>query len=219
MLRFKQFLIEKVKDKMNTPMDLADVPEEYDSPEYFDSLNDKFSKFKKGERVDFSPFDVMSLQFGRDKVKERNEYIQKLRDYYEKNPNVRDYVQTPTLSDEHLKEKIPFVAPSDFGVNDSKSTINKSLASHSPEASYFIRRSLPYTTDAHIDEIKKRTRQPEDIKTTSYISINPSEIKNYSDEELKDVMSHESWHRLAYPSQIQNLNNRMNKRMMMIFSD
>jgi hypothetical protein len=39
-------------------------------------------------------------------------------------------------------------------------------------------------------------------------TINPSEIKNYSDEELKDVLSHESWHRLAYPSQIQNLNNK-----------
>jgi hypothetical protein len=211
MLRFKQFLIEQNATSYvdySQPTPVKEFEEDYNSPEYFDSLNKKFVKLKTGERVELSPFDVMSLQFGKDKVKERDEYVEKLKDYHGKNYDLENYISIPRLSDEHLKEKIPFVTPSDFGVKDSKSTINKAVASHSPEASYFIRRSLPYTTDAHIDEIKKRTHQPEDIKTTSYISINPSEIKNYSDEELKDVLSHESWHRLAYPSQIQNLNNK-----------
>lgn len=210
MLRFKQFLIEQNSTSYvdySRPTPVKKFEEDYSSPEYFDSLNKKFAKLKTGERVELSPFDVMSLQFGKDKVKERDEYVEKLKDYYEKNYDLENYVSIPRLSDEHLKEKIPFVVPSGFD-EDSKSSIQKTVAVHSPEASYFIRRSLPDATDAHIDQIKKRTHQPEDIKTSSYISINPSEIKNYSDEEFKDVLSHESWHRLTYPSQIQNLDNK-----------
>lgn len=211
MLRFKQFLIEQNATSYvdySRPTPVKEFEEDYNSPEYFDSLNKKFVKLKTGERVELSPFDVMSLQFGKDKVKERDEYVEKLKNYHGKNYDLENYISIPRLSDEHLKEKIPFVVPSEFGVKDSKSTTNTTVAVHSPEVSDFIRRSLPYTADADIDEIKKRQHQPEDIKTTSYISINPSEIKNYSDEELKDVLSHESWHRLAYPSQIQNLNNK-----------
>jgi hypothetical protein len=195
MLRFKQFLIEKVKDKMNTPMDLADVPEEYDSPEYFYSLDDKFSKFKKGERVDFSPFDAMSLQFGRDKVKERNEYIQKLRDYYEKNPNVRDYVQTPTLSDEHLKERIPFIK---FPPQQRAS------ATHRPEIRSFARDAGTNVSPESIERQIKSTQQPEDIKTSSYVVVNPS-VYNLNDDEIKSVIGHESWHRLTYPEALKNI--------------
>lgn len=210
MLRFKQFLIEQNSTSYvdySRPTPVKKFEEDYNSPEYFDSLNKKFVKLKNGERVELSPFDVMSLQFGKDKVKERDEYIEKLKDYYGKNYDLENYVSIPTLSDEHLKEKIPFVVPSKSG-EDLDSSENKTVATHSPEASYFIRRSLPHATDSDIDQIKKQIHQPEDIKTTSYISMNPFELKNYSDEELKDVLSHESWHRLAYPSQMKNSNNK-----------
>ena len=205
MLRFKEYLIEKIEDDwkndlksvttgMPTSGPRTPTPEEYDSPEYFDSLDDKFFKFKKGERVDLSPFDAMSLQFGRDKVKERNEYIQKLRDYYEKNPNVRDYVQTPTLSDEHLKERIPFI----------KSPAEKANATHRPEIRSFVRDTGANASPESIERQLRITQQPEDIKTSSYVTVNPS-VYNLDDDEIKSVLSHESWHRFAYPEALKNI--------------
>jgi hypothetical protein len=204
MLRFKQFLIEKNEDAqiddsklIKTGMDTSNpTPEDYDSPEYFKSLDDKFFRLKKGERVDFSPFDVMSLQFGKDKVKERDEYIQKLKDYYEKNPNVQNYVQTPTLSDEHLKERIPYI-PSPV----VKSGI---AASHNPEGRY-VAKYIGFTgSPESIENAIRSKQQPDDIKTSSYITINPITINTYDDDEIKNTLSHESWHRLTYPDHLKN---------------
>lgn len=205
MLRFKQYLIEKIEDDlrddsklvttdMETSGTKTSTPEEYDSPKYFDSLDDKFFKLKKGERVDLSPFDVMSLQFGRDKVKERDDYIKKLRDYYANNLDVQNYVDTPTLSDEHLKERIPFI----------KSPAEKSIATHKPEVRSFARDTGFTGSPESIESLIRTRQQPEDIKTSSYVTINPLILDTYSDDKIKSALSHESWHRLAYPNSVKN---------------
>ena len=197
MLRFKQFLIEQNSTSYvdySRPTPVKEFEEDYNSPEYFDSLNKKFVKLKTGERVELSPFDVMSLQFGKDKVKERDEYLEKLKDYHKKNPEAQNYVETPTLSDEHLKERIPFI----------NSPVEKSQATHKPEVRSFAKDIGLNVSPESIERSIRTTQQPEDIKTSSYITINPSILDTHSDDQIKSVLSHESWHRLAYPNYLKN---------------
>ncbi len=76
---------------MNTPMDLADVSdfEYFNSPEYFDKINGIAQRLYYGDGKDnsedlqdkLSPYDIISLQFGKDKTKERNEFLEKQKQY------------------------------------------------------------------------------------------------------------------------------------------
>ena len=58
----------------------------FDSPEYFDRIQavaDRIYGYKAFDRSTpkLSPFDIISLQFGKDKTKERNEFLEKQKQY------------------------------------------------------------------------------------------------------------------------------------------
>lgn len=207
MIRFKQFLLEQnvYTGGLNQPA-TADEPEDYSSPAYFDNLDNTFSRIKAGERVDLSPMDMMSMQFGKDKVKERDEYIKKLRDYHAQNPKLETYVDIPDLSDEYLKQKIPFAIykPSEKENPDFKMS-STTVAQHRPEVGFMAsRRGNNIADTKDFQEFIKTIGQPENINTTSYVLINPDAIKDYDDDELKNVLSHELWHRLTYKNQLKS---------------
>ena len=48
------------------------------------------------------------------------------------------------------------------------------------------------------------TELPSEIKTSSYVAVNPS-VYNLNDDEIKSVIGHESWHRLTYPEALKNI--------------
>jgi len=66
----------------------------FDSPEYFDRINaiaqriydDGGGRNRWGQKRNdkLSPFDIISLQFGKDKTKERNEFLEKQKEYFKR---------------------------------------------------------------------------------------------------------------------------------------
>lgn len=94
MLRFKQFLIEE-SQTAQTPDTTSD--------DYFNELEERYQNFITGSDVQFSPMDILSLQFGKDRTKERDDYIQKRQKYNQDHPEIGTYVALPDLKWLHTK--------------------------------------------------------------------------------------------------------------------
>lgn len=215
----------------------------FDSPDYFDRIeavaqhvyNANYSGF-----VDkLSPFDILSLQFGKDKAKERNEFLEKQKEYLIRSGRdqssesnqaklARAYAD---LRDPSYDEKVLY-EPIDINVVTGGETLGWAGQTTS-ENPVMWRATLGAIIDAENKKQKETGMTPSSLSVQQNIQraiddemrINPKLLKpkidlnksNIKDwEEFISVLSHEAEHALATPeaakSRLENIINNSNNQ-------
>lgn len=187
MLRFKQFLLES-PNQSSQP--------DYSSDDYYNELEERFAAFKAGQNIDLSPMDALSLQFGKQNQKERDEYLQKLREFRKNNPSAtkeaEKYANLYDPDSAIFYKKIPVKIASKKEIEDAKNE-----AGMEPGAWY----TGGYITK-NPDGTKSIDMNKGNISANPVVYYNPEELT--TDEEIRRTLGHEFIHARQLPQEISN---------------
>lgn len=215
----------------------------FDSPEYFDRIEataqNIYDNNYSGYAGELSPFDMVSLQFGKDKTKERNEFLQKQKEYLIRSGSdqssennqaklARTYgdLRDPSYDEKVLYEPIE--------INSVIGGKTLGWTGQTTAKDQFVWKE---TLGAIIDKQNKKQKQAGVIPSSSSVQqdiqkdidykmrINPELLKPKIDlnkdnirdwEKFISVLSHEAHHALAVPeaakSRLENIINRSNNQ-------